>query len=328
MCARPLWPVCRCADMVVVNSTQSHRSDTAASPAELERVAIAVAELAADHVRSRRPELFAAFGSGPAPTADGRESPAAVGTKSTPTDPVTLADTESEALIRAHLHELRPGDDVLGEERGGSVEVPDGVRWVVDPIDGTVNYLYGIPAYAVSVAAQIGGESVAGAVVDVAAGITYSAARGHGAHARPGGQGAVPQRLGCAAVTDVGLALVASGFAYDQGRRRAQGELVGRLLPHIRDIRRIGAAALDLCMVASGRVDAHFEHGLNPWDWAAGGLIAAEAGAVVRLPTADSRSADGVPTIAVAPGIAQQFLTLIEDLGGLDAIPEGQHDCL
>ncbi|GAB07723.1 inositol monophosphatase [Gordonia amarae] len=309
--------------MVSVNSPRSHRSGTAASPVELERVAIAVAELAAAHVRSRRRELFAAFGSAPAAAAGGGTPEPAVGTKSTPTDPVTLADTESEALIRERLRELRPDDDVLGEERGGSVEVPDGVRWVVDPIDGTVNYLYGIPAYAVSVAAQIGGESVAGAVVDVAAGVTYSAARGHGAYARSAGDGAARQRLGCAAVTDVGLALVASGFAYDQGRRRTQGEFVGRLLPHIRDIRRIGAAALDLCMVASGRVDAHFEHGLNPWDWAAGGLIAAEAGAVVRLPAADSRSVDGVPTIAVAPGIASEFLALVEELGGLAAIPEG-----
>lgn len=309
--------------MVFVNSTQSHRSGTAASPVELERVAIAVAEAAAAHVRARRPELFAAFGSGPAAAAGGDAPTPAVETKSTPTDPVTLADTESEALIREHLGRLRPDDDVLGEERGGSVEVPDGVRWVVDPIDGTVNYLYGIPAYAVSVAAQVGGESVAGAVVDVAAAVTYSAARGNGAYARSGAEGAVPKRLRCADVTDVGLALVASGFAYDQGRRRVQGELVGRLLPHIRDIRRIGAAALDLCMVASGRVDAHFEHGLSPWDWAAGGLIAAEAGAVVRLPAADSRSADGVPTIAVAPGIAQEFLALVGELGGLEAIAEG-----
>ena len=143
--------------MVSVNSPRSHRSGTAASPVELERVAIAVAELAAAHVRSRRRELFAAFGSAPAAAAGGGTPEPAVGTKSTPTDPVTLADTESEALIRERLRELRPDDDVLGEERGGSVEVPDGVRWVVDPIDGTVNYLYGIPAYAVSVAAQIGG---------------------------------------------------------------------------------------------------------------------------------------------------------------------------
>ncbi|MBD0020889.1 inositol monophosphatase [Gordonia pseudamarae] len=312
--------------MVGVDPTESVRPVTAATPVDLERVAVIVAELAADHVRGRRTELFSTFGSEPSATAG---PGGAVATKSTPTDPVTLADTESENLIRERLRALRPDDDVLGEERGGSVEVPDGVRWVVDPIDGTVNYLYGIPAYAVSVAAQIGGESVAGAVVDVAGGVTYSAARGHGAYAWGSGDRSASERLSCARVTDLGLALVASGFAYDRGRRRAQGELVGKLLPHIRDIRRVGAAALDLCMVASGRVDAHFEHGLSPWDWAAGGLIAAEAGAVVRLPAADSRAADGEPTIAAAPGIAEDFLGLVGELGGLRAIPEGdQQDCL
>ena len=152
------------------------------------------------------------------------------------------------------------------------------MRWVVDPIDGTVNFMYGIPAYAVSVAAQVGGRSVAGAVVDVARGIVYGATRGGGAWMSDG-TGARTE-LRCNPVERTELALVATGFGYAAGRRRAQGRIVAELLPRVRDIRRVGAAALDLCMVASGAVDAHYEHGLSPWDWAAGGLIAAEAGAV------------------------------------------------
>jgi myo-inositol-1(or 4)-monophosphatase len=283
-------------------------------PASLGAVAVEVAHEAAAHVRTRRPELFG--GPGPGAAEDGVDD--AVSTKSTPTDPVTVADTETEALIRAMLHRLRPGDHVLGEEAGGSVAVPTGVRWVVDPIDGTVNFMYGIPAYAVSVAAQIDGRSVAGAVVDVARRVTYSATLGGGAVMTVDG---VRTPLRCNAIDEVGLALVATGFGYDARRRRAQGALVAQLLPKVRDLRRIGAAALDLCMVASGAVDAHIEHGLSPWDWAAGGLIAAEAGARVLLPPPDSRSDDGHPTIAVAPGIAESFIALLDSVDARRALP-------
>lgn len=281
---------------------------------ELARVAREVAEAAAEHVRVRRAELFGISG-------HGGEDPA-VSTKSTRTDPVTVADTESEQLIRELLAAARPGDAILGEEGGGAAEIGPGVRWVVDPIDGTVNFLYGVPAYAVSVAAQIDGVSVAGAVVDVARGVTYAAARGAGAWCWESGAGD-PQarRLRANPIDDVALALVATGFAYTPGRRRAQGALVGELLPRIRDVRRVGAAALDLCMVASGAVDAHLEHGLAPWDWAAGGLIAAEAGAVVLLPPATSSAGDGYPTVAMAPGIADEFSGLLAELGGLDQLP-------
>lgn len=279
-------------------------------------VAIEVAQAAADHVRRRRPELFG----GPGPESLG-DSVAAVSTKSTPTDPVTLADTETEALIRARLLAARPADEILGEESGGSVSVPGGVRWVVDPIDGTVNFMYGIPAYAVSVAAQIDGRSVAGAVVDVARQITYSATQGGGAVMHVGHE-RIPLR--CNPIESVELALVATGFGYDAARRREQGAIVAGLLPCVRDLRRIGAAALDLCMVASGAVDAHIEHGLSPWDWAAGGLIAAEAGAVVVLPTPESRSADGQPTIAVASGIAEDFLELLDRLDARRALPQAR----
>lgn len=280
------------------------------SAAELTAIAIEIAETAADHARVRRAELFDDAGAPP------RSS--SVTTKSTPTDPVTLADTETETLIRAELTRLRPDDTVLGEEDGGTLEVPAGVRWIVDPIDGTVNFLYGIPAYSVSVGAQVDGVSVAGAVVDVARRITYSATRGGGAF-RDDGTGQTP--LHCTDVTSVALALVATGFGYDEDRRRAQGAVIAELLPQIRDLRRVGSAALDLCMVASGSVDAHFEHGLNPWDWAAGALIAEEAGAVVTVPGPGSRGSDGAVTMALAPGIASEFTALLERVGALRSLP-------
>lgn len=277
-------------------------------------IARAVAQEAAEHVRTRRGELFAPTGT--------RTADESVSAKSTPTDPVTVADTETESLVRELLHQRRPGDEILGEEAGGSVDVPTGVRWVVDPIDGTVNFLYGIPAYAVSVAAQIDGQSVAGAVVDVARRVTYWASTGDGAWASGLTADPEPLRLHCNPIDDAALALVATGFAYSRDRRIQQGTFIAQLLPHVRDLRRVGAAAIDLCMVASGAVDAHIEHGLSPWDWAAGGLIAQEAGARVVLPPSDSRSGDGHATIAAAPGIADEFLAVLGDIGGLDAMPD------
>ena len=281
----------------------------------LGEVAFEVATEAARHVRRRRPELFGHTGTAPGTGND--VAPSAVSTKSTPTDPVTLADTESEELIRGLLKRLRPDDAVLGEEEGGTVEVPSGVRWVIDPIDGTVNFLYGIAAYAVSVAAQVDGRSVAGAVVAVARDVVYTATLSGGAYEVRDG---VRTRLRANPISRVDLALVATGFGYDVERRRVQGELMSRLLPRVRDLRRIGAAALDLCMVASGAVDAHIEHGLSPWDWAAGALVAAEAGAIVRTPPPDSRSADGDATVAVAPGIADEFFALLDEIGALSPI--------
>ncbi|UPW06856.1 inositol monophosphatase [Rhodococcus pyridinivorans] len=276
----------------------------------LRDVAVTVAREAASYVRVRRVELFGPPGSGEA---------ASVGTKSTVTDPVTAADTESEELIRRRLTELRPGDAFLGEETGadgGTAAAASGVVWVVDPIDGTVNFVYGLPASAVSVAARVDGRSVAGAVVDIASEETFSAAEGLGAHLDVDGT-RVPLR--CNPVTDPRLALVATGFSYSPARRARQGELVAALLPRVRDIRRVGAAALDLCMVAAGRVDAHYEHGLGPWDWAAGALVAAEAGAVVRVPSGTGD--DGELTVAAAPGIAADFETLLAEIGALDTIP-------
>ena len=198
-----------------------------------------------------------------------------VGAKSTATDPVTAADRAVERLIVGMLRESRPADQVLGEEygaqRNGVDRADAGVRWVVDPIDGTVNYVYGLPQYAVSIAAQVDGRSLAGVVVNAATGEEWTATRGGGAW-RAG------RRLACSTRTDLAQSLIATGFGYEAARRAHQGSVVARLVPQVRDIRRFGAAALDLCFAAEGRVDAYYEKGLNAWDHAAGGLVAEEAG--------------------------------------------------
>ncbi|MFF5989063.1 inositol monophosphatase family protein [Prauserella flavalba] len=228
-----------------------------------------------------------------------------VDTKTSATDVVTAVDRESEQLIRTRLAELRPGEPVLGEEEGG--RAGDGVTWVVDPIDGTVNFLYGLPEFAVSVAAQVGGVSVAGAVVEPVSGRRWTGTRGAGSwlDGRPL-RVSEPERLD--------LALLGTGFAYVPERRARQAELVAGLLGHVRDIRRPGSAALDLCAVAAGWTDAYFEHGLHRWDWAAGALIAAEAGAVVSLPGEDPElGVDG--TLAAAPSIADALRTAVVKCG-------------
>lgn len=235
--------------------------------------------------------------------------------KSSPTDPVSIVDTETEQLLRRRLALLRPEDSILGEEGGGNGWEADSgrVRWVVDPIDGTVNFLYGIPAYAVSIAAQRGGVSVAGAVADVAGAEIYSAAAGCGAHLLVGNN---RRRLHCSSVTELSHALLGTGFGYESSRRVAQAALLAQMLPRVRDVRRMGAAALDLCMVAAGRLDVYYEHGLNVWDWAAGALIAAEAGAFVALP--EAAEADiGEVLVAAAPGVVDEFLGALGGSGGL-----------
>ncbi|MHA7650534.1 inositol monophosphatase family protein [Mycobacterium sp. ML4] len=281
-----------------------------AEPARLREVAVTVATEAAAFVRRRRAEVFGR-GAEPATGSD------AVRAKTTPTDPVTVVDTETEQLLRERLAELRPGDPILGEE-GGADPAGDAwgtVTWVLDPIDGTVNFVYGIPAYAVSVGAQIDGVSVAGAVADVVAGRVYSAAKGLGAHVSDGhGR----QELRCTDVAELSMALLGTGFGYSPDRRVRQAELVAQLLPVVRDVRRIGSAALDLCMVAAGRLDAYYEHGLQVWDCAAGALIAAEAGARVILPPPDADGAGLV--VAAAPGIADSLLTALGRAGALDPI--------
>ncbi|GEM_PF-48256 len=215
---------------------------------------------------------------------DGR--PEVVGTKSSPTDVVTEMDRRAEALIAGRIRAARPGDAILGEE-GGQIQPQRpgaGVRWVVDPLDGTVNYLYGLRDWAVSIAAEADGAVVAGVVEVPRFGETFTAVAGRGAWLHRAGDathpgGAVPLR--CTSVGTLGQALVATGFGYCAARRRVQGEVIAAVLPQVRDIRRGGSAAVDLCSLAAGRVDAFFERGLNYWDYAAGGLIAREAGATV-----------------------------------------------
>jgi len=193
-----------------------------------------------------------------------------VTTKSTPTDVVTAMDRAAERLIVEALRVARPDDGVLGEE-GGETRGSGRVRWLLDPIDGTVNYLYGLPAYAVSLGAEVDGVMAVGAVYNPVMDELWTAARGGGA--RMNGR-----RLAGSAVVALDQALVATGFGYGSARRRAQAAVVAGLLPEVRDIRRFGAASLDLCSAATGRVDAYFERGLEPWDLAAGGLVAREAG--------------------------------------------------
>ncbi|GAB3000026.1 inositol monophosphatase family protein [Mycobacterium bourgelatii] len=287
-------------------------------PARLRAVAETLAAEAAAFVRQRRAEVFGAVpgtGQGPATPPDDE----VVQSKTTPTDPVTVVDTDTERLLRDRLAQLRPGDPILGEEGGGpdTAARAGEITWVVDPIDGTVNFVYGIPAYAVSVAAQVDGVSVAGAVADVVGKRLYSAATGLGAHVTDD-RGTRPLR--CTSVDKLSMTLLGTGFGYSARRRTAQAALVARMLPLVRDVRRIGSAALDLCMVAAGRLDAFYEHGLQPWDRAAGCLIAAEAGARVVSPAPDVRGA-GI-TVAAAPGIAEELLAVLARFGGLDPIEE------
>jgi myo-inositol-1(or 4)-monophosphatase len=283
---------------------------------------------------------------------EGRVSVAA--TKSSPTDVVTEMDGRAEELIRARILVARPDDAILGEEGGqveGAADAP--VRWVVDPLDGTVNYLYGLHDWAVSIAAEVSGDVggvgggdvggvgggdvgrkiVAGAVYVPMRGELFSAVRGEGAWLESAGGSGTSGQTGESAIPDstfervplrcrpgvpLDQALVATGFGYRAERRMVQGEVVAALLPRIRDIRRNGVASVDLCAVAAGRLDGYYERGLNYWDYAAGALIAAEAGAVVG----DSRG--GPPTtsmtVAAGPGL---FGPLRDALAELDAERDG-----
>jgi myo-inositol-1(or 4)-monophosphatase len=220
----------------------------------------------------------------------GDERPEVIDTKSSPTDVVTEMDRRSEALITGWIRAARPGDTVLGEEGGQTLgghhhavpgDAPGRVRWVVDPLDGTVNYLYGLPDWAVSIAAEVDGTILAGVVEIPRFGETFAAVAGRGAWLYRNGNRESAIALRCNSGIALGQALVGTGFGYDSVRRRVQGEVVAALLPQVRDIRRGGSAAVDLCSVAAGRLDAFYERGLNYWDYAAGGLIAREAGALV-----------------------------------------------
>lgn len=203
-------------------------------------------------------------------------------TKTSDTDVVTEADRASEELIRRLIRERRPDDAFLGEE-GDDEPGTSGVRWIIDPIDGTVNFLYGLPHYAVSIAAEVGGpvdgEVVAGVVLNVVTGTEYVA------HTRAGELIALRdgESITVRSPSPLGQRLVATGFSYDAGLRALQARALVNLLPRVRDIRRLGSCALDLCHVAEGSVDAYVEEGVNLWDHAAGGLVARAAGAHTEL---------------------------------------------
>jgi len=257
---------------------------TANDERELLGVAREAAEAAADELRAR-------YG----------ERARGVRTKSGPTDLVSDADFAAESAIRSVLAARRPGDAILGEEGG---QTGDGeLRWVVDPLDGTINYLYRIPAFAVSIAVEDISGTLAGVVLDPIAEERFEATRSgestlNGDPIHPGSR-----------AESLDLAMVATGFNYDAAVRARQADVVQRLLPRVRDIRRVGAAALDLCWCACGRYDAYFERGLNPWDVAAGSLIASRAG----LTVCDLVAADGEPagTLAAPPALVDELLGLI-----------------
>jgi len=272
---------------------------------ELLGLAVAAAQAAAAMLAAGRP-------AGPS----GR--PEVAGTKSSPTDVVTEMDRAAEALIRQRLLAARPGDAILGEEggeEGGRAGGPDRVRWVVDPLDGTVNYLYGLPDWSVSIAAEVDGTVVAGVVTVPSYGEVFTATLGGGAWLHAG-----PNEVALRCNTGVPLeqALVSTGFGYAVPRRVVQGEVVGAVLPRVRDIRRGGSCAVDLCSLAAGRVDAYYERGVNYWDWAAGGLVATEAGA--RLGGLARAEASPSMAIAAEPVL---FGRLRDLLASLDAERDG-----
>ena len=212
---------------------------------------------------------------------------------------VSDADRDAEALIRDLLAAERPEDGMLGEE-GADEESRSGRRWVVDPLDGTTNYLYRFPSWCVSVALEDGEGAAVGVVHDPLRGESFTAVRGEGACLDG-------TSITVSGADSLGSALVATGFGYDSERRAMQAGVLTRVLPAVRDVRRAGAAALDLCMVACGRLDGYYERGLHAWDWAAGSLIAAEAGATVR-----PLAGEPFGLIAASPAIAGELARLVE----------------
>jgi myo-inositol-1(or 4)-monophosphatase len=246
-----------------------------------------------------------------------------VSTKTTATDPVTEADVAAEKAVRHLLARERPLDAILGEEGGdtagagvGKAGVASGLRWIVDPLDGTVNYMYGLPNFAVSVAVENAEETLAGVVLDPVGGGWYGATRnGPALFFATGSRSTGGEVMQCSSCTDLSQALVATGFAYDAAVRSVQGQTAAALLPRVRDIRRAGAAALDMAWAGAGHLDAYFERGVKPWDIAAGSLICARAGLEVRklaaVPGVNGGTAlpDGV--IVAAPALIDELEALV-----------------
>jgi myo-inositol-1(or 4)-monophosphatase len=247
---------------------------------------------------------------------EGRARAEVTNTKSSPIDIVTQMDVAAETLLRERIGKARPDDAVMGEE-GDDVPGTSGVTWVLDPIDGTVNYLYGLPHYAVSVAAVEGGTDpttwriLAGAVFDGSR-VEWKAALGHGAW-RDG------EKLHRQDGAELSATLLATGFNYTAERRAMQGKVVSAMLPQVRDIRRLGSAAIDLCLVAAGTIDAYYEHWLNPWDFAAGALIASEAG--VKVAGIDGGPADSRLLIAAANNVWHDLHDALDEAGARDIEP-------
>ena len=229
-----------------------------------------------------------------------------VQTKSSSVDVVTAVDRAAESLIFDRLMQARPEDGFLGEE-GASSESTSGVTWIVDPIDGTVNFLYGIPYYSVSIAASLRDGVVAGVVVNVETRECFEATLGGGATCND-------RSLGVREVVSLSQQLVLTGFGYQADLRASQAAAVAAMLPQVRDIRRLGSAALDLCAIGAGRADAYVEEGLNPWDMAAGGLVATESGA--RLETRSGVGGNDCVLCAPAGGY-DAFAALVEECGFL-----------
>jgi myo-inositol-1(or 4)-monophosphatase len=255
------------------------------SPGELERIASDAARAAARVVTS-------AYG-----------RPRAVGRKSSPTDVVTQTDLRAEDLVRRFLQEATPHAGLLGEE-GGTSAPGARVQWVIDPLDGTINFLYGVPLFAVSIAASIDGEIVAGAVIDVLRDELFSAHLGGGARC----DDEPIEVSGCRSLPD---ALVATGFSYQAALRDMQGEVAHRVLPRARDLRCFGSAALELCWVACARIDAYFQRDTEIWDRAAGALIASEAGARTVLPCPENDDL----VIAASPGVFDDLWAVVHFAG-------------
>jgi fructose-1,6-bisphosphatase/inositol monophosphatase family enzyme len=236
-------------------------------------------------------------------------------TKTSVTDLVTDMDRASERTIVDGILAHRPHDAVVGEE-GSDRSGTTGVRWIIDPIDGTTNYVYGHPGFAVSIAAEWTdaatgrAEALVGVVADPLHDEVFTAVAGGGAF-RNG------EPIRCSAATELRHALVATGFSYESERRFRQAGVLTQVLPAVRDIRRMGAASVDLCSVACGRVDAYYERGLKPWDFAAGALVAREAGALVT--DLDGGDPSEAFTLAATPALSVPLARLLRDAGAADA---------
>lgn len=258
------------------------------SPAELTELAVRLARQAGELALRRR------------------EQGLSVGTKSSATDVVTDADRAVEEMLRRELAELRPGDAVLGEEGGAGGRAGSRVRWLIDPIDGTVNYLLGLPQFAVSIAAQLDGQTVAACVLNPVSGELFSATLGAGAYLGE-------RRLTGPRQVPLAEAVLATGFGYDPELRARQAQVVARVLARVGNLRRLGSAALDLCFLAAGRLDLYYEGPLGEWDYAAGLLIAQEAGAAAS--GLAGRPAGSELVAAAHPAVAAEFFGMLAELG-------------